>query len=94
MYGNSDFDIRNRFTFTTTYDVPGKKSPGQMLEGWQINSIVTLKSGAPWSAKDATTTSRHRRYDARFDTVKPGISSATHRFHRAHRHSLLEWFVG
>ena len=52
MYGNSDFDIRNRFTLTTTYVIPGKKSPGQLLEGWQLNSIVTLQGGSPWSAQD------------------------------------------
>ena len=54
QYGNSDFDVRHRLTLTTTYDIPGKKAPGQMLEGWQINSIVTLQTGAPWDAFDTT----------------------------------------
>ncbi|HSZ21037.1 MAG TPA: TonB-dependent receptor [Candidatus Acidoferrum sp.] len=52
MYGNSDFDIRHRVTFTTTYVLPGKKSPGQLLEGWQVNSIVTLQGGSPWTPED------------------------------------------
>jgi hypothetical protein len=52
MYANSDFDIRHRFTLTTTYVIPGKKAPGQLLEGWQLNSIVTLQGGSPWSAQD------------------------------------------
>jgi hypothetical protein len=51
-YGNSDFDIRHRFTFTTSYVVPGRKSWGQMLEGWQLNSIVTLQTGQPWNVMD------------------------------------------
>ncbi|HZR56333.1 MAG TPA: TonB-dependent receptor [Terriglobales bacterium] len=51
-YGSSDFDIRHRFTFTTSYVVPGKKSWGQMLEGWQLNSILTLQSGQPWNVMD------------------------------------------
>ncbi|MFZ3217333.1 MAG: TonB-dependent receptor [Candidatus Acidiferrales bacterium] len=52
QYGNSDFDIRHRFTLSTSYNLPGKKSWGQMLEGWQVNSIVTLQTGAPWVVAD------------------------------------------
>jgi hypothetical protein len=52
MYANSDFDVRHRFTVTATYVIPGMKSPGQLLQGWQINSIVTLQGGAPWTAQD------------------------------------------
>ena len=40
-YASSDFDITHRFTFSLTYALPGKKSPGQLLEGWELNSIVT-----------------------------------------------------
>ena len=53
-YGNSDNDIRHRFTFSPTYAIPGRKAPGQMLQGWTISSIVTLQSGAPWYPTDAT----------------------------------------
>jgi hypothetical protein len=51
-YASSDFDIRHHFTLTTTYAIPGRKSPGQMLEGWQINSLITLESGQPWTVDD------------------------------------------
>jgi hypothetical protein len=52
-YGSSDYDIRHRFTFETTYALPGKKSPGQILQGWQLNSIVTLQTGQPWAVQDS-----------------------------------------
>jgi hypothetical protein len=52
MYGNSDFDVRHRFTVSTTYALPGRKSPGQLLQGWQLNSVVTIQTGAPWTAQD------------------------------------------
>jgi hypothetical protein len=52
-YGSSDFDIRQRFTLTTTYSIPGIKGYGQMLEGWQINSIYTYQTAQPWSLWDA-----------------------------------------
>jgi hypothetical protein len=52
QYGNSDFDIRHRFTLSTTYLLPGRKSPGQILQGWQLNSVVTLQTGSPWTPQD------------------------------------------
>ena len=51
-YGSSDLDIRHRLTLALTYDLPSRKSFAQMLEGWQINSIITLQSGLPWTAID------------------------------------------
>ena len=47
-YASSDFDVRHRFTFEGSYELPGKKGFGQLLEGWKINSIVTLESAQPW----------------------------------------------
>ena len=51
-YGNSDFDLRHRFTATITYALPGRDGFAQMLKGWQINSIITLQSGAEWGMLD------------------------------------------
>jgi Carboxypeptidase regulatory-like domain/TonB dependent receptor-like, beta-barrel len=51
-YGNSDFDNRHRFSATVTYALPGRKGFAQMLEGWQINSIVTLQDGGHWGMLD------------------------------------------
>jgi len=53
-YGNSDFDIRHRFTLSVTYTLPGKKTWGQLLEGWQVNSILTLQGGQPWQTFDTS----------------------------------------
>ncbi len=53
-YGNSNFDIRQRFTFTTTYSLPSRDGFGQMLKGWQINSIVSAQTGQPWNAEDTS----------------------------------------
>ena len=47
-YASSDFDIRHRFTFSATYRLPGKKSLAQLLEGWEVNSVLTLQTGQPW----------------------------------------------
>lgn len=45
--GDGDYDIRHRFTFSGTYDLPSRKSWGQMLEGWQITSIFQFETGQP-----------------------------------------------
>ncbi len=54
-YGNSDFDVRNRFTLSLTYAIPGKKGYAQTLEGWEINTIITLQSPQPWGPMDEGT---------------------------------------
>ena len=54
QYGNSSFDIRHRLTLTTTYALPGKKSPAQLLEGWQVNSVVAIQGGLPWGATETS----------------------------------------
>jgi len=51
-YASSDLDIRQRFTLALTYNLPSVKSWAQLLEGWQINSIVTLQTGLPWGPID------------------------------------------
>jgi hypothetical protein len=55
LYGNSEFDMRHRFTFSTTYTLPSVKAPAQLLTGWSINSILTLQSSLPWGVNDTTT---------------------------------------
>jgi Carboxypeptidase regulatory-like domain/TonB dependent receptor len=55
IYGNSQFDVTHRFTYSLTYALPSKKSPGQVLEGWSINSIVSIQSPMPWGVNDVTT---------------------------------------
>lgn len=54
-YGNGANDIRNRFTFSATYTLPGwSKAPGQMLQGWSINAIVEAQGGLPYWPQDTS----------------------------------------
>jgi hypothetical protein len=50
-YGNSSYDIRNRFVGTVTYALPGFNASNfavrEVLGGWQVNAIVDLRSGSP-----------------------------------------------
>jgi hypothetical protein len=55
QYGSSDMDVRHRLRFSPTYAIPGIKSPGQMLEGWQLSGIWAWQSGFAWAPNDPTT---------------------------------------
>ena len=48
-YGDSNFDIRNRFTWVFAYNLPHMTGGWQKLKnGWGIDSAVTLQDGQPW----------------------------------------------
>jgi hypothetical protein len=51
-HASGDEDIRHRFTLSVTYSLPEWKSRSQLLEGWQLNTIITLQSGQPWNVND------------------------------------------
>ncbi|HEV2947537.1 MAG TPA: hypothetical protein VGX70_09180 [Gemmataceae bacterium] len=53
-HASGDEDIRHRFTFSITYTLPEKKTKSQLLDGWQLNSIISLQSGQPWNVNDQT----------------------------------------
>ncbi len=51
-YASSDFDIRHRLTITGSYDIPGIKGFGQLLDGWKLNTIVNIQTAQPWLVND------------------------------------------
>jgi len=55
LYASTNFDIRNRFTISGTYNIPGRKAPAQLLEGWSVNFTALVQSGTPWGVADSTT---------------------------------------
>jgi hypothetical protein len=55
LYSPTTFDMRQRFTISGTYNVPGRKSFGQLLEGWSINGAAIVNTGTPFHITDNTT---------------------------------------
>ena len=48
--GNSDFDIRQRLSWSFTYELPLPQSvPKAIGAGWQLGGILTLQTGQPFS---------------------------------------------
>jgi outer membrane receptor protein involved in Fe transport len=56
-YGPSDFDRRHRFVTSFVYDLPKLESDSKaaraFLNNWQVNGILTLQTGTPFSIVDA-----------------------------------------
>jgi hypothetical protein len=56
-YGPSDYDRRHRFVTSFVYDLPKfaseTSSAKWLLNDWQLNGIVTLQTGTPFSIVDA-----------------------------------------
>jgi hypothetical protein len=56
-HGPSLFDATNRLVFSGTYALPGRKTAprpvGLLVNGWQLNTIVTLASGTPFTVYDS-----------------------------------------
>ena len=55
-YGPSDFDRRHRFVTSFVYDLPKLVSESNsakvILNNWQLNGILTLQTGTPFSVVD------------------------------------------
>jgi hypothetical protein len=48
-WARSDFDVRHVFQANFVWDLPGRDG-SVLLDGWQFNGIVTLRSGVPFTA--------------------------------------------
>ncbi len=47
--GNSNFDSRHRFVASASYNIPNfAKGHPRLGQGWQLNTVVTLRSGNPF----------------------------------------------
>ncbi len=46
-YGNSNFDVRNRFTWIFGYELP-RLGTSRLVNGWGFTSSLTLQSGQPF----------------------------------------------
>lgn len=76
-YGNSDFDIRHRFSISGIWDVPAAKHmkgiAGQVLGGWSFAPIFTAHTGAPYTIYDCSNANFRCN---RLILVNPGIQTS------------------
>jgi outer membrane receptor protein involved in Fe transport len=74
-YGPSDFDRRHRFVTSFVYDLPKlvseSSSAHHVLNNWQLNGIVTLQTGTPYSIIDVVGNQIIQRAN-----LKPGFTGS------------------
>jgi hypothetical protein len=54
-WGNSDFDVRNRFVVSPIWETPWHKNQkgwGEALGGWSLVGVFTARTGIPFTAYD------------------------------------------
>jgi hypothetical protein len=85
--GNSDFDLRHRFTLMVNYALPfGQSATGYkkaLIGGWQFNAIDVWETGFPFSVTNSVTVS--------------GTGGGNERPNQLHNpnnvdHSISRWF--
>ncbi len=64
-YGLSDFDVRNHFVFSGTWDLPFRGN--RLKDGWLLANITQLQGGNPLNV---TTTSTYNGVAA---TIRPTV---------------------
>jgi hypothetical protein len=56
-HGPSLFDAKNRFVLSGTYALPrwqtASRAASQLINGWQLNTIISLSSGTPFTVYDS-----------------------------------------
>jgi outer membrane receptor protein involved in Fe transport len=57
--GNADYDIRNRFVLSGTWNIPWRSNLSsavarQILGGWSFSPILNIRSGLPYSVYDCS----------------------------------------
>ena len=80
-YGNSNWDIRNRFVGTVLYQLPNFEGHNHLvrtaLGGWQANAIVTLQTGMPFNVTLSSDVANVGIGTQRPNYVKPGVSTCS-----------------
>jgi hypothetical protein len=72
-YGNGDFDTRQNFSATLTWDIPGSdKGPKWLTHGWAVNSLMTFHGGQPLD-----------EYRTGYDIIGNPFSGVSHAFSKS-----------
>jgi hypothetical protein len=87
-YGNSDFDTRNSFVGYANYAVPAFKGPKLLTNGFELNTVITLKGGEPVNLVTSTDTTGENEYTQRPNIIGNPYSGITHSI----QNGIVRWF--
>jgi hypothetical protein len=76
-YGNGDFDTRQNFSATLTWNIPGSShGPKILTHGWQVNSLMTFHGGQPLDEVRGAFNSQG------IDQLGPAFAGVSHSFNK------------
>jgi hypothetical protein len=87
-YGNSDFDTRNGFVGNANYEVPGFRGPKLLTNGWEFNTVITLKTGQPINLFTGTDTTGENEFTQRPNIVSNPFAGVSHKI----TNGVVQWF--
>ena len=80
-YGNGSNDVRHQFKGYLVYDVPGaKRGPKWLTQGWQLNSLLYIRTGRPVTIRAASATSGTLEGTERANIIGDPYQGVSHTF--------------
>ena len=88
-YGNSDYDVRHHFTANAVYNIPGSShGPQWITHGWQLNTVMSFRTGFPFTVHATTDTSGTGENTDRGDQIGNAYAGVSHSLVS---HSYVQW---
>ena len=80
-YSNSDLDTRDNFTTYIAYNLPEfAHGPRRLVNGWQVNGLVTLHGGQPFTVSNSSDTSGTDENAQRVNLIGNPFAGIRHKF--------------
>ena len=83
-YGKTDLDTTHTFSTYVTYSLPSTtRGPKLLTNGWQINSLINLHSGQPFTVYNSEDTSGTDENAQRVNLIGNPFAGVSHTFTKA-----------
>ena len=90
-YGNSDFDTRHNFTALLSYNLPGRSTGPQWLQGWQVSSLLSFHTGQPFTVFTETDNSGTNELVQRVNQIGDPFAGVSHKMVTANGTKFVQW---
>jgi Carboxypeptidase regulatory-like domain len=91
-YGNSDLDTRHNFSALVTYKLPSpSKGPRWFLEGWQVSSLLSFRTGQPFTVFTESDNSGTNDQNQRANQVDDPFAGVSHKMISVDGFKYVQW---
>ena len=81
-YGSMDYDTRHKFTAAMNYDLPNAARYKVFLNGWALNSLVSLGTGQPFTVFSSGDSTGTGEGEQRANQVSNPFAGVSHAFNK------------